>query len=207
MFIGKSGSVFLEARSSFLSKQSSRFEGKTSHRIFSIPQTFVYLWWLVNFKSQIKGYFTRLCAKQKAAPVSKKGKKVVVDENPSEDPTFADVDQTVREMEADEEARELHRLEAGMDPNAATDSEDEDESHPFCAEGLNDNLCYLAADVLDSTLEHSKLKEYTNKTLIKAMESVGVKLNKKSTKVEISIAVVKFVQDKCECLLLRPNSS
>ena len=67
MFIGKSGSVFLEARSSFLSKQSSRFEGKTSHRILSIPQTFVYLRWLVNFKSQIRGYFTKkeknLCSK------------------------------------------------------------------------------------------------------------------------------------------------
>jgi hypothetical protein len=182
-----------------LKKLAKEVETQMQEAGFSVDE------WLTDI--QIKGYFNRLCTKQKAAPVSKKGKKVVVADNPSEDPTFADLDQTVREMEADEEARELHRLEAGMDPNAATDSEDEDESHPFCAEGLNDNLCYLAADVLDSTLEHSKLKEYTNKTLIKAMESVGVKLNKKSTKVEISIAVVKFVQDKCECLLLRPNSS
>ena len=116
------------------------------------------------------------------------------------------MDQAARTLQAIQEDELIAQLEAGMDPNAPLDDNDNDGPHPICVQGLNEDLCYLAADVLDSSVQHSKLKEYTNKILINAMESIDVKLNKKSTKGEICNAIVKHVQAKCDCLLLRKNS-
>jgi hypothetical protein len=116
------------------------------------------------------------------------------------------MDQAARTLQAIQEDEVIAQVEAGMDPNAPIDDKDDDGPHPISVPGLNEDLCYLAADVLDASMKYSKLKEYTNKTLINAMANIGVKLNKKSTKGEICNAIVKHVQANCDCLLLRQNS-
>ena len=97
----------------------------------------------------------------------------------------------------------VNELEARMDPeNLETDNEDS--PHPIEVGELEDSLCDLAKDALESeTIEESMLFEYNEAILIKALKAVGVNLEENSTKEELCNAIVKHVQKKCECLLFQ----
>jgi hypothetical protein len=181
-----------------LKKKAHQVERQMQEADFTVDE------WLSE--KQIHSFFNGLYAKVKDAPYVETVKKNGVDQDPTEGLTFAELDQAARTLRAIQEDETIAHLEAGMDPNAPLDEHDDDGPHPIRVPGLNEDLCYLAADVLDASVQYSKLKEYTNKILINAMESIDVKLNKKSTKAEICNAIVKHVQANCDCLLLRENS-
>ena len=181
-----------------LKKKAHQVERQMQEADFTVDE------WLSE--KQIHSFFNGLYAKVKDAPYVETVKKNGVDQDPTEGLTFAELDQAARTLKAIQEDEVIAQVEAGMDPNAPLDEHDDDGPHPIRVPGLNEDLCYLAADVLDASVQYSKLKEYTNKILINAMESIDVKLNKKSTKAEICNAIVKHVQANCDCLLLRENS-
>ena len=151
-------------------------------------------------EKQITSYWGKLAADQRKTLIAKE-KGLVNDESvPASDDLVED---TLQLLHAAQNEEAVNELEAKMDPkNLETD--DEDSPHPIEVGELENSLCDLAKDALESEeIEESMLFEYDEETLMNALKAVGVNLEENSTKEELCNAIVKHVQKKCECLLFQ----
>ena len=149
-------------------------------------------------EKQITAYWGKLAADQRKTFIAKE-KGLEDDENvPASD---ALVEDTLQLIYAAENEEAVSELEAKMDSkNLETDHEDS--PHPIEVGRLENSLCDLAKDALESEeIEESMLFENDEETLMNALKAVGVNLEENSTKEELCNAIVKHVQKKCECLL------
>ena len=151
-------------------------------------------------EKQITSYWGKLAADQRKTLIAKE-KGLVNDESvPASDDLVED---TLQLLHAAQNEEAVNELEAKMDlENLETD--DEDSPHPIEVGELENSLCDLAKDALESEeIEESMLFEYDEETLMNALKAVGVNLEENSTKEELCNAIVKHVQKKCECLLFQ----
>ena len=146
--------------------------------------------WLTE--TQIQQFFARLAAKQR-----------------SRDPTEKELtkEELVNAEVPDEEVDDiLNYIQAAQQVQLANDIEQDleladvnDNFHPYLVEDLR--LCVLAKSMKESSIfTKSKIFRLPRKKLFSAMNAVGVDLPPKSTKEEIGIAIVDFIEKSCDCL-------
>jgi len=151
-------------------------------------------------EKQITSYWGKLAADQRKTLIAKeKG----LEDDPSVPASDELVEDTLQLLHAAQNEEAVNELEAKMDlENLETD--DEDSPHPIEVGELENSLCDLAKDALESEeIDESMLFEYDEETLMNALKAVGVNLEENSTKEELCNAIVKHVQKKCECLLFQ----
>ena len=144
--------------------------------------------WLTEI--QISKFFTRLKAKQTSA-------------DPTEEPSAEKMDEVSAIAQAKHVRDFMDRLEAGMDSNEDhTERDDNDGVHPIFVENLHLSLCDLAKMTRTSqTMDDSALHQYKKKELAEALESLGLKVDRKKSKVDLCKQIVKYVQENCDCLM------
>ena len=147
-------------------------------------------------EKQITSYWGKLAADQRKALIAKEKGLENDDSVPASD---ALVEDTLQLLHAAQNEEAVNELELDLE-NLETDNEDS--PHPIEVGELENSLCDLAKDALESEeIEESMLFENDEETLMNALKAVGVNLEENSTKEELCNAIVKHVQKKCECLL------
>ena len=198
---GRKNTHFTKEQKDFLTEKFSSGVGAKKHKRKKVPQIALEMQmkferkdWLTE--TQIQSFFVRLTAKQRSEDPTHLN-------NPNDDddeeniPSFAEQDDARNLLQAIEQDDLEARIEEALETDTSID-----DPHPFFVQGLDEGLCDLAKDLQECpSFDDSKLYGISKQMLLQAMSALNIPVKQRMTKSELGEMLVKFVQDKCGCVI------